>query len=169
MSTFSLYARTARVYGYVVDQDNVGIELANVAAWSKVPSDQVPSTGELLGGTATNKNGYYELILEEADTVVLNFSMIGYTSVQQRIIDLKEVLNINVQMLTDEQMLTEILKHLLEGKSLTPGYAYINFGCLRLAARIADLREMRVDITTERESVNGKSFAKYSIAGEGEK
>ena len=108
LSTFSLYARTARVYGYVVDQDNVGIELANVAAWSKVPSGQVPSTGELLGGTSTNKNGYYELILEEADTVVLNFSMIGYTSVQQRIIDLKEVLNINVQMLTDEQMLTEI-------------------------------------------------------------
>ena len=108
LSTFSLYARTARVYGYVVDQDNVGIELANVAAWSKVQSDQVPSTGELLGGTSTNKNGYYELILEEADTVVLNFSMIGYTSVQQRIIDLKEVLNINVQMLTDEQMLTEI-------------------------------------------------------------
>jgi hypothetical protein len=62
-----------------------------------------------------------------------------------------------------------ILKHLLEGKSLTPGYAYINFGCLRLAARIADLREMGVDITTERASVNGKSFAKYSIAGEGEK
>ena len=113
LSTFSLYARTARVYGYVTDQDNVGIELANVAAWSKVPSDQGPSdqgpsTGELIGGTATNKNGYYELLLEEADTVVLTFSMIGYTSVQQRIIDLKEVLNINVQMLTDEQMLTEI-------------------------------------------------------------
>ena len=102
------YARNARVYGYVVDQDNVGIELANVAAWSKVPSDQGPSTGELIGGTATNKNGYYELLIEETDTVVLEFSMIGYTSVQQRIIDLREVLNINVQLLTDEQLLTEI-------------------------------------------------------------
>ena len=97
------YARTARVYGYVVDQDNVGIELANVAAWTSDQDDK-----QLLGGTATNKNGYYELILEEADTVVLHFTMIGYTAVQQRIIDLKEVLNINVQMLTDEQMLTEI-------------------------------------------------------------
>ena len=96
--TVSAYARSARVYGYVVDQDNVGIELANVVVLN---ADQPL-------GTATNKNGYYELLLDEADTVVLNFSMIGYTSVQQRIIDLHDVLNINVQLLTDEQLLAEI-------------------------------------------------------------
>ena len=93
-----MYARSARVYGYVVDQDNVGIELANVVVLN---ADQPL-------GTATNKNGYYELLLDEADTVVINFSMIGYTSVQQRIIDLHDVLNINVQLLTDEQLLAEI-------------------------------------------------------------
>lgn len=92
------YARTARVYGYVVDQDNIGIELANVV---------VLNTDKPIG-TATNKNGFYELILEEADTVVLSYSMIGYTTVQQRILDLREVLNINVQLLTDEQVLAEI-------------------------------------------------------------
>ena len=98
LCTFSAYARNARVYGYVVDQDNVGIELANVAVLN---SDRPI-------GTATNKNGYYELMMEEADTVVLCFSMIGYTTVQQRILDLRDVMNINVQMLTDEQVLTEI-------------------------------------------------------------
>ena len=92
------YARTARVYGYVVDQDNIGIELANV----------VVLNADKPIGTATNKNGFYELILEEADTVVLSYSMIGYTTVQQRILDLREVLNINVQLLTDEQVLAEI-------------------------------------------------------------
>ena len=92
------YSRNARIYGYVVDQDNIGIELANVAVLN---SDRPI-------GTSTNKNGYYELLLEEMDTVVLNFSMIGYTSVQQRIIDLRDVLNVNVQMLTDEQLLKEI-------------------------------------------------------------
>ncbi len=105
LSTTFVYARNARVYGYVVDQDNVGIELANVA---------VVNTDRPVG-TSTNKNGYYELMLEESDTVVLNFSMIGYTSVQQRIFDLHDVLNINVQLLTDEQLLAEIevrgLKH----------------------------------------------------------
>ena len=97
LAVFS-YARNARVYGYVVDQNNVGIELANV----------VILNADRPIGTATNKNGYYELLLDEADTVVLNYSMIGYTSVQQRIIDLREVININVQLLTDEQLLSEI-------------------------------------------------------------
>ena len=92
------YARTARIYGYVVDQDNIGIELANVA---------VLNTDRPIG-TATNKNGYYELLLDETDTVVLAYSMIGYTTVQQRIFDVRDVININVQMLTDEQVLTEI-------------------------------------------------------------
>ena len=81
-----------------MDQDNVGIELANV----------VVLNADRPTGTSTNKNGFYELVLEETDTIVLNFSMIGYTTVQQRIIDLKDVLNINVQLLTDEQLLTEI-------------------------------------------------------------
>ena len=98
MCAFSAYARSVRVYGYVVDQDNIGIELANVA---------VLNTDRPIG-TSTNKNGYYELMLDETDTVVLTFSMVGYTSVQQRIIDLHDVLNVNIQMLTDEQLLTEI-------------------------------------------------------------
>lgn len=93
-----VYARGARVYGYVTDQDNVGIELANV----------VVLNAERPIGTSTNKNGFYELMLDEADTVVLSYSMIGYTTVQQRIIDLRDVININVQLLTDEQVLTEI-------------------------------------------------------------
>ena len=86
------------MYGYVVDQDNIGIELVNVA---------MINTDKPIG-TSTNKNGFYELVLDEADTVLLQFSMIGYTTVQQRIIDLREVLNVNVQLLTDEQLLDEI-------------------------------------------------------------
>ena len=93
-----LSARSARIYGYVVDQDNVGIELANV----------VMLNADRPIGTATNKNGFYELMLDEADTVVLSYSMIGYTTVQQRIFDVRDVININVQLLTDEQLLTEI-------------------------------------------------------------
>ena len=92
------HARNARIYGYVVDQDNVGIELANVA---------VLNTDRPIG-TSTNKNGFYELLIEESDTVVLAYSMVGYTTVQQRIFDLRDVLNINVQLLTDEQWLNEV-------------------------------------------------------------
>ena len=96
--SLTVFARNARIYGYVVDQDNIGIELANV----------VVLNADRPLGTSTNKNGFYELVMDEADTVVLSYSMIGYTTVQQRIIDLHDVLNINVQLLTDEQLLTEI-------------------------------------------------------------
>ena len=114
------YARSARVYGYVVDQDNIGIELVNVA----VLNSDVP------WGTATNKNGYYELILDETDTVILSYSMIGYTSVQQRIIDLHDVINVNVQLLTDEQLLTEIE---VRGIKHTQGTMdYIDAGATRI-------------------------------------
>lgn len=96
--TISLHARNVRVYGYVVDNENVGIELANV----------VILNADTPIGTTTNKNGYYELIFEQTDTIVLSYSMIGYTSVQQRLIDPHDVININVQLLTDEQLLDEI-------------------------------------------------------------
>lgn len=96
--TAFLNARNVRVYGYVVDDENVGVELANVA---------ILNTDKPIG-TTTNKNGYYELILEQNDTIVLSYSMIGYTSVQQRLIDPHDVININVQLLTDEQLLSEI-------------------------------------------------------------
>ncbi|MEE0860892.1 MAG: carboxypeptidase-like regulatory domain-containing protein, partial [Paludibacteraceae bacterium] len=86
------------MYGYVVDNDNIGIELANV----------VILNADKPIGTSTNKNGYYELLVDQMDTIVLSYSMIGYTTVQQRLIDPHDVININVQLLTDEQLLSEI-------------------------------------------------------------
>ena len=42
-------ARTIRIYGYVTDSDNTGIELANVFLKGTTT------------GTTTNRNGYYDL------------------------------------------------------------------------------------------------------------
>ena len=47
-----LFARHTRIYGYVTDEGNRGIELVNVT--------------EGMHGTSTNKNGYYEIVVEEA-------------------------------------------------------------------------------------------------------
>ncbi|MGM9825073.1 MAG: carboxypeptidase-like regulatory domain-containing protein [Paludibacteraceae bacterium] len=101
-----LCARNVRVYGYVVDSDNRGIELANVYETGPTPS--LP-TREGENGTTTNKNGYYELILmEPRDTITLVFSMVGYTTVYQRIVSPQEVLNVNVEMATSEEWLEEV-------------------------------------------------------------
>lgn len=93
-------ARNVRVYGYVVDTDNRGIELVNVV--------ETGSTSGAQLGTTTNRNGYYELLVEQRDTLELVFSMIGYTTVYQRIIEPQEVININVEMATDEQWIEEV-------------------------------------------------------------
>ena len=55
-----------RLFGYVLDSDNRGIELANV---------YVEGTTH---GTTTNKNGYYDITVEMSDTIVIVYSMIGY-------------------------------------------------------------------------------------------
>ena len=59
-------AKSVRVFGYVVDSDNRGVELANVYVEENTTI-----------GTTTNQNGYYELFVELPDTVTLVYSMIG--------------------------------------------------------------------------------------------
>ena len=59
-------------------------------------------------GTTTNRNGYYELLLEPRDTITLVFSMVGYTTVYQRIVSPQEVMNVNVEMATSEEWLEEV-------------------------------------------------------------
>lgn len=41
-----------------------------------------------------------------------------------------------------------ILKHMAEGRRITPGEALSEYGCMRLAARIADIRRMGLRISS---------------------
>ena len=54
-----------------------------------------------------------------------------------------------------------ILNHLKSGNSITPRDAYLKFACLRLAARIKDLRDDGHTIHREMVTVNDATFAKY--------
>jgi hypothetical protein len=54
---------------------------------------------------------------------------------------------------------------LLSGRSLTPLDALQDFGCFRLAARVADLRREGLDIECHRETTNGKRYARYRLRG----
>jgi len=55
----------------------------------------------------------------------------------------------------------EILKHLEEGKSITPIDALSLFGVFRLAARISEIRNAGHEITTKSVKINNKEFASY--------
>jgi len=57
-----------------------------------------------------------------------------------------------------------IKQHLESGKAITPLEALQSYGCLRLAARISDLRDQGMNIRTEIVELNDKRFAKYSKA-----
>ncbi|MCQ2334637.1 MAG: TonB-dependent receptor [Paludibacteraceae bacterium] len=92
----SITARQVRVYGYVVDADNVGIEFANVYI-----------TGTNIG-TTTNRNGYYDLKYQQTDTMTLAFSMMGFVTTEQRLWSDRDVVNINVMLATDAEMLEEV-------------------------------------------------------------
>ena len=57
-----------------------------------------------------------------------------------------------------------IESHLNRGWKLNPLQALKKYGCLRLAARIADLRNAGMNITTRKVTRNGKTFAEYQRA-----
>ncbi|MDD4971097.1 MAG: carboxypeptidase-like regulatory domain-containing protein [Paludibacter sp.] len=75
-----------RVYGYVIDTNNRGIELANVYVQNSTI------------GTITNPNGYYELTLNVKDSVTLVYSMLGYQSIKHTIHPHQKVMQISVEL-----------------------------------------------------------------------
>ncbi len=57
----------------------------------------------------------------------------------------------------------QIKAYLDNGGTLTPLKALSKFGVMRLAARIADLKELGMNISTEmvKDTLTGKRYAKY--------
>ena len=59
---------------------------------------------------------------------------------------------------------SDILDWLNAGHPITPLEALNNFGCLRLAARIADIRAKGIEVETESHVTGkGKTVARYFI------
>lgn len=58
-----------------------------------------------------------------------------------------------------------IYKWLMLGNTLTPLEALGRFGCLRLGARIFELRRQGYKIETKYITKNGKTFAEYRMTG----
>lgn len=54
---------------------------------------------------------------------------------------------------------------LLNGKSITALDALNMFGCFRLSARIANLKDQGMDIVTDMVQVNDKRIARYTLNG----
>lgn len=61
---------------------------------------------------------------------------------------------------------TRILSHMRRYKGITPAQAYERYGCLRLAARISDLRGEGFKIITDtiHDKATGKRYARYRLS-----
>jgi hypothetical protein len=57
----------------------------------------------------------------------------------------------------------QILNHLQSGKKITPLEALDQFGCMRLASRISELRDEGHPIETKMMSNKDKRWAEYSL------
>ncbi|MDR3653344.1 MAG: carboxypeptidase-like regulatory domain-containing protein [Paludibacter sp.] len=85
-----------RVYGYVIDTNNRGIEFANVHFEH---SDT---------GTSTNQNGFYELTMNVKDSATLIYSMVGYQTIRYTIHPQKQVIQISVELQTLSKQMGEV-------------------------------------------------------------
>lgn len=61
--------------------------------------------------------------------------------------------------------LESVRKHLVKNGSITPMQALNLYGCYRLGARISDLRNAGVNISTERIKHKGSYYARYVYLG----
>lgn len=75
-----------RIYGYVIDANNRGIELANV---------YIENTSI---GTSTNHNGYYELTIETRDSITIVYSMLGFETIRHTFSPRQQVMQISVAL-----------------------------------------------------------------------
>ena len=57
-----------------------------------------------------------------------------------------------------------ILRYLRTGRAITPLSAFTRFKCMRLAARIEEMRDAGIRVRSQRMTRNGKRFACYSLA-----
>ena len=74
-------------------------------------------------------------------------------------------MNNNENKMSSESQNAQIIAWLEEGNKITAYEALKHFGCLRLASRIHDLREMGWNIVKEMIILpNGKRVAEYSLA-----
>lgn len=67
-------------------------------------------------------------------------------------------------MTTTKNQTTRILRYLKTGRGITPMSALSRFRCMRLAARIEELRDSGVRINSRMMNRSGKRFACYSLA-----
>lgn len=144
--------REVRVFGYVLDTDNRGVELANVYVEENT-----------IIGTTTNLNGYYEFFVDIQDTITLVYSMIGYETIRQQLYTTRDVIGINVVLPTNEEMLNEITVRGIQRQTNTMDR--VDIGAARLMPDATGGGIESLLITFSGVSQNNEMSSQYNVRG----
>ena len=152
-SMLTLWAKTpqVRLYGYVLDTDNRGIELANV---------YIEGT---TVGTTTNQNGYYDITVEMGDTIVIVYSMIGYETIRQQLYTRNDVLGVNVVLPTNEEMLSEVTVRGIQRQTGTMDRTDVSVARLMPDATGGGIESLLITFAGVRQ--NNEMSSQYNVRG----
>ena len=89
-------SRNVKIQGTVVDEAGAPVGFATV---------RVPGTAI---GTTTSEKGTYELTVARADTIMVEFSMIGYSTVRRQLVNPEGTITISPKLYEKSQELTEL-------------------------------------------------------------
>ena len=148
----SLFANEVRVFGYVLDTDNRGVDLANVYVAENTTI-----------GTTTNQNGYYEFFVDIQDTITLVYSMIGYETIRQQLYTTRNVIGVNVVLPTNEEMLNEITVRGIQRQTNTMDR--VDIGAARLMPDATGGGIESLLITFAGVSQNNETSSQYNVRG----
>ncbi len=96
LSTLSAQTNKVRIYGYIINEKNRGIENAKV----EVAKPHI--------STFTNKNGFYEISFTITDSTTISYSHIGYKTLKYTIKPNKQVVQITTVLPYLDKVLKEV-------------------------------------------------------------
>lgn len=139
-----------RVYGYVIDPSNRGIEMANVYF------------EDIQIGTTTNPNGYYELSAPVQDSVVVVYSMVGYKTIRHTLYPRQAVIQISVELQPTSQEIQDL--EVVAQRRQTSTMTYIDPSKYRLMPNTSGNFESLL-ITFAGVTSNNELSSQYNVRG----
>lgn len=139
-----------RVYGYVIDPSDRGIEMANVYF------------EEIKIGTTTNPNGYYELSAPMQDSIVIVYSMVGYKTIRHTLYPKQAVIQISVELQPASQEMQDL--EVVAQRRQTSTMTYIDPSKYRLMPNASGNFESLL-ITFAGVTSNNELSSQYNVRG----
>lgn len=139
-----------RVFGYVIDSQNRGIELASVYFENTTI------------GTTTNLNGYYELTTDMRDSVTIVFSMIGHETIRHTLNPKQPVMQISVILRSTTTRIQDF--EVVSQRRQTSTMEFVDPQKLRLMPNVAGHFESLL-ITFAGVTSNNELSSQYNVRG----